>query len=126
MCRHRETRRPVAGSAPAARWRLTIAPELIQSYAKLRRVTGSRASELTGMTMRQASNYEFKSAYQIEKFTEMSASRGHEIFVARSRANVFMSPFVGEKNIPLLRSSVFFSAEWFYKHFAAPRRKPGS
>src|SRR5437764_4581995 len=107
MCRHRETRRPVADSAPAARWRLTIAVRLIQSYAKLRRVTGSRASELTGMTMRQASNYELKSVYQIEKFTEMSSCRRHEIFVAPYRANVFMSPFMGEKNIPLLRRLSF-------------------
>ena len=76
------------------------------------------------MAMRQASNHELQAAYQIEKFTEMSPWRRHEMFIARSRANVFMSPFMGQKNISLPRSSVFFSAEWFYKHFAAPRRKP--
>ena len=73
--------------------------------------------------MRQASNHELKAAYQIEKFTEMSPWRRREMFIARSRANVFMSPFMDQKNIPPLRSSGFFGG-WFYKHFAAPRRKP--
>src|SRR5207248_11763674 len=107
-CRPREIRRPVADSALAARLLLTIAVRLIQSYAKLRQATASPASGSRVMTMRQASNYELQSAYQIEKPTEMSSCQRHEMFIARSRANVFISRFMGEKNIPLLRNSGFF------------------
>src|SRR5258706_11219601 len=124
MCRLREIPPPAVDFARAARLRLTIAVRLIQSYAKLRRATASPAFASTVMAMRRASNHELQAAYQIEKFTEMSSGRRHEMFIARSRANVFMGPFMGQKNIPLLRSSGFSSGEWFYKHFAAPRRKP--
>src|SRR5437667_9053492 len=98
MCLLREIRRPVVDFARAARLRLTNARELIQSYAKLCRDTASRVFALTVMTKHQASNHERRSAYQVEKVHGHASCRRHEMFIARFRASVFMSPFMGEKN----------------------------